>query len=153
MSFSFRSQCAAILVVGNLVAPAVACNLPFEPSLELAEAKASLLKRPVLVLFTGLDWSPRSILLDKRLLEHAIIEKVIEDAFIPLLVDFPQRVKLTPELQSTNLLLAERFGVTHFPTLIALDGQGRELGRLNFVDETVDSLKRTLEGWAEGAKK
>jgi hypothetical protein len=129
------------------VFPAWGCNLPFEPTIESAQAKAGARKCPVLLLFTGLDWSPRSILLDKRLLEHAVIEKVIEDSFIPVLVDFPQREKLTPELQRTNLALAERFNVTHFPTMIALDAQGVETGRLAFEDETVDSLKAILEGW------
>ena len=107
----------------------------------------------MLLLFTGLDWSPRSIVLDRRLLEHAIIEKVIEDSFVPVLVDFPQRVKLAPDLQRTNLALAERFNVTHFPTLIALDGNGMEMGRLKFSDETVESLKQILENWVSTFKK
>ena len=127
--------------------PARGCNLPFEPTIEAAQVKAGARKCPILLFFTGLDWSPRSILLDKRLLEHAVIEKVIEDSFVPVLVDFPQRDKLAPELQRTNLALAERFNVTHFPTLIVLDAQGVEKGRLAFENETVESMKAILEGW------
>ncbi|MBL9143547.1 MAG: thioredoxin family protein [Verrucomicrobiaceae bacterium] len=125
-----------------------ACNLPFEPTLASAQVKAAQRHCPVLLLFTGLDWSPRSIALDRRLLEHAIIEKVIEDSFVPVLVDFPQRVKLAPDLQRANLVLAERFKITHFPTIVALDGDAREIGRLEFKDETVTSLKGVLDGWA-----
>lgn len=128
---------------------AVGCNLPFEPTIESAQAKANERKCPVLLLFTGLDWSPRSILLDKRLLEHAVIEKVIEDSFVPVLVDFPQRQKLPIESQRINLALAERFNVTHFPTMIVLDAKGREAGRLAFIEETVESMEAILEGWLD----
>ena len=125
-----------------------ACNLSFESTVELAQAKAEKRQCPVLLLFTGLDWSPRSITLDKRLLEHAVIEGLIERSFVPVLVDFPQRVKLSAELQRINLDLAERHGVTHFPTLIALTHDGREIGRLNYQEETISSLTAILEGWA-----
>ncbi len=127
----------------------LACNLPFEPTLESAQVKAARLQRPVLVLFTGLDWSPRSIALDKRLLEHAVIEGLIERSFVPLLVDFPQRVKLLPEHQRMNLALAEKHQVTHFPTLIALTQDGQEIGRLEYHEETVASLTAILEGWSK----
>jgi len=129
--------------------PSRACNLPFEPTLQSAQAKAQKRNCPVLLLFTGLDWSPRSIVLDKRLLEHAIIEGLIERTYVPVLVDFPQRVKLSAEAQEANRALAERFGVTHFPTLVALSGDGQEIGRLAFHDETVPSLKAILEDWTK----
>lgn len=125
-----------------------ACNLPFEPSLESAQVKAQRRQCPVLLLFTGLDWSPRSIALDKRLLEHAVIEGLIEKSFVPVLVDFPQRLKLSVEQQQVNLALAERFKVKHFPTLIALGADGQELNRLNYEEETVPSLSAILENWA-----
>ena len=129
-----------------------ACNLPFEPTVEMAQAKAEKRQCPVLLLFTGLDWSPRSITLDKHLLEHAVIEGLIERSFVPVLVDFPQRMKLSAELQGMNLDLAERHGVTHFPTLIALNHNGQEIGRLNYQEETVTSLTAILEGWANHQK-
>jgi hypothetical protein len=125
------------------------CNLPFEPSVELAQAKAEKRQCPVLLFFTGLDWSPRSITLDKRLLEHALIEGLIERSFVPVLVDFPQRVKLSTDLQSMNLALAEKHEVKHFPTLIALTHDGQEIGRLKYQEETVASLTAILENWAK----
>lgn len=125
------------------------CNLPFEPTVEQAQAKAEKRQCPVLLFFTGLDWSPRSITLDKRLLEHAVIEGLIERTFVPVLVDFPQRVKLSADLQRMNLALAEKHGVQHFPTLIALTHDGQEIGRLKYQEETVASLSALLEGWAE----
>jgi len=129
-----------------------ACNLPFEPTVEMAQAKAEKRQCPVLLLFTGLDWSPRSITLDKRLLEHAVIEGLIERLFVPVLVDFPQRVKLSADLQRMNLDLAERHGVDHFPTLIALTHNGQEIGRLDYQEETVASLTAILKGWANHQK-
>jgi Thioredoxin-like len=148
INLSLPMKAAAVLLMVFSGGLTMACKLPFEPTVELAQAKAEKRQCPVLLLFTGLDWSPRSITLDKRLLEHAVIEGLIERSFVPVLVDFPQRVKLSAELQRINLDLAERHGVAHFPTLIALTHEGREIGRLDYQEETVSSLTAILEGWA-----
>ena len=148
MSLFPQLKVAAAMAASLGAAASNACNLPFEPTLASAQVKAAQRHCPVLLLFTGLDWSPRSITLDRRLLEHAIIEKVIEDSFVPVLVDFPQRIKLAPDLQRANVALAEQFKITHFPTLVALDSNAQEVGRLEFQDETVASLKGLLDGWA-----
>ncbi|MES2594470.1 MAG: thioredoxin family protein [Verrucomicrobiota bacterium] len=150
-SSSFTKAVTCLLLLRGATA-SQACNLPFEPTLASAQAKAAKRQCPVLLLFTGLDWSPRSITLDKRLLEHALIEGLIERTFVPMLVDFPQRVKLSAELQRTNLALAEKYEVTHFPTLIALTEDGQEIGRLKYHEETVPSLTAILEGWATRPK-
>lgn len=149
MSLPPLTKAVTCLVLLFEVGVAQACNLPFEPNVESARVKAAKRQCPVLVLFTGLDWSPRSIALDKRLLEHAVIEGLIERSFVPVLVDFPQRVKLSADLQRINLALAEKHEVTHFPTLIALSQDGEEIGRLEYQEETVASFTTILEGWAK----
>ncbi|GAA5134419.1 hypothetical protein GCM10023213_06110 [Prosthecobacter algae] len=105
------------------------------------------------MLFTGSDWSLRSVTLDKELLENQAIEKILETSFILMMVDFPQRVKLVATQQSANTALAEKFQVSHFPTLISLRPDGSEIGRLEFHSATVDSMTKTLNGWISQATK
>jgi thioredoxin-related protein len=46
-----------------------------------------------------------------------------------LSVDFPQKYRLPPESNATNDLLAAQFDVEGFPTLVALNGEGKEIWR------------------------
>lgn len=141
------------LALSLLAAPLSACRLPFEPTLEAATAKAVARDLPILMLFTGSDWSLRSVTLDKELLENQAIEKILETSFILMMVDFPQRLKLAATQQSANTALAEKFQVSHFPTLISLRPDGSEIGRLEFHAATVDSMTKTLNGWLSQAGK
>lgn len=146
----WKNALAALAIV---LAPAAdGCNLPFEPTLESALAKAKTRNQPVFLLFTGSDWSLRSVKLDKELLEHQTVEALLESSFVPVLVDFPQRVKLAPAVQRANRHLAEKFQVKHFPTMIALDREGKEIGRLEFQSGTVESLLAVIEKWIASSK-
>lgn len=128
----------------------MACNLPFAPSLEQAQKLSHGTGKPLLVIFTGSDWSPRSITLDKNILEHAVVEELIIQSFVPVLVDFPQRVKLNEAARSANLAVAERFNVTYFPTVLALRADGTEIGRLEYVNETAEAMEKLLSQWSKG---
>ncbi len=143
---------ASVLAICLHASSLQACKFPFEPSFSAASAKATSRGWPVLVIFTGSDWSLRSVTLDKDLLEHQAIEKLIETSFIPVLADFPQRTKLATAVQKANADMAEKYAVTHFPTLIATRADGSEIGRLEFNRETVDSLMKTLQDWASQTK-
>lgn len=115
--------------------------------------KATARDQPILLLFTGSDWSLRSVTLDKELLENQTIEKILETSFILMMVDFPQRVKLASEQQRANTALAEKFQVSHFPTLISLRSDGSEIGRLEFHAATVESMAKILHDWLSRAGK
>lgn len=134
--------------LGVSLAPIHACNLPFEPSLTEALKKAALRDQPVLVVVTGSDWSPRSVKLDKELLEHQEVEALIEQSFVPLLVDFPQRVRLPEAQAAENRAFAEKYQVRHFPTLIALNEDGQEIGRLSFQQASPVEIMKLLKTWA-----
>lgn len=137
-----------VLLLPALVSlPANACNLPFEPTLADALKKATLRGQPVLVVVTGSDWSPRSVKLDKELLEHQEVEGLIERSFVPLLVDFPQRVRLPESQGLANRAFAEKYQVRHFPTLLALDSSGQEIGRLSFQQASPAELMSILRQW------
>ena len=132
------------------VPPARPCNLPFVPGIEQAVRLAQEKKRPVLLFFTGSDWSPRSIALDKNIMENATVEEIILQSYVPVLVDFQQRVKAPADALSANRALAERFNITHFPTIVVLGGDGVETGRLEYKNETADTVARLLSQWAAG---
>jgi thioredoxin-related protein len=44
-------------------------------------------------------------------------------------LDFPRSKPLTDEVKAQNQKLKEKFGIRGFPTVVMLDGEGKELAR------------------------
>ena len=51
-------------------------------------------------------------------------------------VDFPQKKKQAAELKEKNESLMKQFKVDGFPTLIALDGEGKNLCEVAYPEDT-----------------
>ena len=85
--------------------------------------------KPVLVNFTGSDWCGWCVKLKKDLFETPGFVAYSNDELLLLEVDFPSRKPIDPALAASNRKLAEAYGVEGFPTLVVLDGNGKELGR------------------------
>ena len=63
-----------------------------------------------------------------------------------LTVDFPSKFHLSPDAAATNDLLSTQFKVEGFPTLIALDGDGKEIWRnLGYIDGGLKELANQLD--------
>jgi thioredoxin-related protein len=94
------------------------------------EAKAS--NKPILVDFTGSDWCPPCILLQKELFSKPEFKDYASKNLVLLEVDFPDpggsRAKAQPaDLQKQNKDLAQQYQVEGFPTIILLNGDGQKL--------------------------
>jgi thiol:disulfide interchange protein len=93
----------------------------------LARAKAE--NKMVLLDFTGSDWCPYCKLLDTEVLAAPSFEAFADKNYVQVTVDFPQQKQLPAELQQQNQALHDQFNIEGFPTLLVLNGEGRELGR------------------------
>jgi len=64
-----------------------------------------------------------------------------------LTLDFPRKFHLSADAAATNQLLAAEFKIAGFPTLIALDGNGKEVWRhLGYLDGGLKKLSAELDG-------
>ncbi len=103
--------------------------------------------RPLLLLFTGSDWCPFCIKLEKEFLATKKFEKYVDDELVMVFVDFPRRLRQSAEQASANRKLAADYKVEGFPTLIMLSPDGdRVLGQTGYqndisVDQFIASLK------------
>ena len=93
----------------------------------LAQAKAE--KKAVLMDFTGSDWCPPCKALHKNVLVSKEFEDYAEKNLILVVVDFPKSKPQTEELKKANEQLQEKFKVEGFPTIIVLDGDGKQLSK------------------------
>jgi thiol:disulfide interchange protein len=96
---------------------------PINLAAELARAKTE--GKWVLLDFTGSDWCEPCKMLQREILSQAEFKQYAAANLIFHEVDFPVRTKLPPDTQATNELLQGRFEVEGFPTLVALDGDGK----------------------------
>ena len=97
---------------------------------ENARAKAE--KKLVLVNFTGSDWCGWCIKLDREVFSKDEFAAYAEKSIVPVKIDFPRRVDQPAELKKANRSLQEKYEIRSFPTIVVLDAEGKETGRLGY---------------------
>jgi protein disulfide-isomerase len=102
-------------------------------SLEAAKAEAAKRQVPILVDFSGSDWCGWCIKLDKEVFSKEEFKAYAKTDLVLLLVDFPRKSKLPADIKKQNDLLAEKFEVQGFPTVLLLNAQGKELARTGYM--------------------
>ena len=114
--------------------------------LDEAFDKAKKEKKPLLVEFTGSDWCPPCMMMQKEVFgKKEFVEKASKD-FILVELDFP---KGDPELKKKNQPYATEYEVTGFPTVILFDHEQKEFGRFiaskhPTVEKFLAHLKKAL---------
>ena len=93
----------------------------------LDRAKAE--KKVVLLDFTGSDWCGWCKRLDKEVFSTSEFKEYAAKNLVLVEVDFPNQKKLDPELKKANGALKNKYNVNGFPTLVVLNGEGKEIGR------------------------
>ena len=119
--------------------------------------------KPILADFTGSDWCGYCKKLDAEVFGTDEFEKWAKENVILLMVDFPRGKKLDDDVLKQNNELKEKFKIGGYPTLVFMDAEGTELGRIGgyrpgtgpekWIEEASTKLRaeRTTEGAAEEA--
>jgi thioredoxin-related protein len=93
----------------------------------LAQAKAE--NKAVLMDFTGSDWCPWCIKMDKDVLDKQEFKDYADKNLVLVEVDFPNSKPQTDEVKKQNEELKGKYDAEGFPTFIMVDADGKELGR------------------------
>jgi len=62
------------------------------------------------------------------------VQDYVKDKFQLVEVDFPQLKPLPKKHAEANQAVADKYKIEGYPTVLILDGEGKELGRLGYVD-------------------
>ncbi len=96
---------------------------------EEATAEAKKEELPLLLIFTGSDWSKQSIAFEREILTHSVFKKWAEAKVVMRIVDLP-RVGLSNSERTDRRLLASRFDVVSYPWAVFIDQDDKRLGSL-----------------------
>ncbi|GAL01698.1 thioredoxin disulfide isomerase [Nonlabens ulvanivorans] len=95
-----------------------------------AKAAAKKQKKPMLVYFTGSDWCKPCVKLKKDFFNTPQFAEASED-YIVVMLDIPYRDDIISlEQKKINKEMQKKLRVSKFPTLLALDHNGRERNRM-----------------------
>lgn len=111
-------------------------------------------KLPVIMLFSGSDWCPPCIRLDKTVFHQkkfADFAKSGKALFFH--ADFPRRKSQPENISKQNRHLMQVYRVEGVPTVILTDHSGREFARTGFLPGGVDKYIRHLEELLKKAPK
>ena len=100
---------------------------------ETAQARARSEKKLLLIEFTGSDWCPPCIMLERQVFSQPDFKDYAAQHLVLLEVDFPRMKELSVEQKAANEKVAEQFGIDGFPTVIILDSSGRKIGELGYM--------------------
>jgi len=101
----------------------------YKKSLEQAKAD----KKMVLLDFTGSDWCPWCIRLDKEIFSTSEFKDYAKENLVLVELDFPQGKTLPRAVQKQNAELQEEFAIQGYPTVIVLDSNGKAIGKLGYM--------------------
>ncbi len=89
----------------------------------------------VMALFTGSDWCPYCVKLEKEVFADDEFAGWAEQNVVPLMLDFPKRTKLPQRLAAQNESLRARYEqhIEGYPTVLFLDGQGEVVGKMGYA--------------------
>ncbi len=112
-------------------------------------AKAS--GKYVLVDFTGSDWCPWCMKLEEEVFSQPEFKKYAAKNLICVLVDFPQDKYQSDEQKAWNKLLAKKYGVTGYPTIIMFSPNGGFVLKSGYqyggAENYVNYLKEAIAGY------
>jgi protein disulfide-isomerase len=118
-----------LLTLGLALVQAGAAELVWQTDLAKAQATAKAEKKLVLIDFTGSNWCPPCKMLDRDVFRTPEFAAYAQKNLVLVKADFPKPNRLPKEQREANDKLAARFNVEYFPTLVLLDGAGKEVGR------------------------
>jgi thioredoxin-related protein len=99
--------------------------------IEEAKSLAKEKDQNIVLFFTGSDWCPPCIRLEKNILSNKEFMIFADQKFVWLKADFPKRKKNKPSFaqQKKNKVLAQKYNRKRvFPVILVLDKEGKVLG-------------------------
>lgn len=115
---------------------------------EAAKEKAAAEQKPLMLEFTGSDWCPPCMMLNKEVFSKAAFQDYAADALVLVKLDFPRSKPQADELKAQNRALAEQYKIRGFPTILFLTPEGAMIAQTGYrpggADAYVEHIQELL---------
>ena len=106
-----------------------AAELSWQTDFAQASQQAAQEHKYLLLDFTGSDWCPWCIKMDKEVFNQSQFSDFALKNLVLVKLDFPRKAAQSPAEKSQNEGLAKKYGIEGFPTYVLLDPSGKEVRR------------------------
>jgi thioredoxin-related protein len=120
-------------------------NLEWFTDAAVAQARAKQENKLVLLDFTGSDWCLWCKKLKRDVFDKPEFAQFAHSKLVLVEVDFPQHKTLPEAQQHANALLDKTYRINSYPTIILLNGDGKQVGRMGYVFGGASSFISKLE--------
>ena len=141
---------AAAALTALFASRPLSANTDWETNYKKAQDEAKTGSKLLFLEFTGSDWCPPCILMEKEVLSQPEFKDYAKKNLVLVEVDFPRRTMQPEEVKKQNQELAERYQIEVFPTVLLVNSEGKvvwkyygfyEDGAKAFVDELEKARK------------
>ena len=140
-----------LLLVGlTLVTASARADLNWQTDFKKAQEEAKAGNKLLFVDFTGSDWCGWCIRLDREVFSKPEFKEYADKNLILLEVDFPRRKAQPDDLKRQNQQLANQYGIEGFPTIVVLNGEGKMVGELGYMEGGPTAFIAQLERLRKG---
>ncbi len=126
---SIKRLLAAACVALTSLIDVTAAN--WNSSFETARQQASANNRPILMVFTGSDWSPACMQLRNTILNSPEFHTLAEERLILMEVDFPRTRPMAALHLQANQHLARTYNVAAFPSVLMISASGTNIAQIS----------------------
>ena len=107
----------------------------------------------MLVKFTGSDWCPPCIKLDKEVFSKEAFKSGVEKDFVVVVLDYPRKKKLPAAQTKTNKEVAKKYNLRSYPTVMLMDSQGKVFKSISgYSGGGVEPYLKTLKSLLKARK-
>jgi protein disulfide-isomerase len=127
-------------------APAPPRKTDWNANGEAVLKEAAELNLPILLLFTGSDWCPPCMRLEREVFEKEPFKEFANEHLVLQIADFPRRRQLSQSQQRANRALAEKHGIRGYPTMVLLDSKGERIAQFGYGGQSSEAFVKMLKG-------
>jgi thioredoxin-related protein len=98
-----------------------------------AQKQAKSSKKLLLLDFTGSDWCGFCIRLHREVFSQPEFQEYARKNLVLMEIDFPRGKEQTQSVRMQNQNLAQQYNIGGFPTIVVLNGEGKQLGALGYI--------------------
>jgi len=124
-------------------------GLKYYLHLDKAKEVAKAEGKSILINFTGSDWCSWCHKIRDEILTKDEFKTYADENLVLVLADFPKRKEQSPSEKAHAQSLGKTYGVQGLPTLLIVDVDGNEIGKLGYMEggpkPFVDEIKRIIK--------